>query len=162
MVRLDRRQFLQGSLAAAGLITGCGGVSFPGQRPARLRRIGYLESGTAEAPENRTASTMFESFREGMRELGYIEGQNLLIEYRSAEGNAERLPSLAADLVSLPVEVIVTSQPAAALAANQGTSPIPIVASGGNLIAASGTSIARPGGPITGVTTNSVEAVGKW
>jgi putative ABC transport system substrate-binding protein len=103
-------------------MSGCGLVSLPGQRPTGPRRIGYLDSGTI-APAT-------EAFRAGLRELGYVEGQDLLIEYRSAEGNIERLPALAAELVGLPVEVIVTSNQPAALAASRATATIPIVASG--------------------------------
>jgi putative tryptophan/tyrosine transport system substrate-binding protein len=156
-MRTPRRRFLQGSLAVAGLslCSGCGLVSLPGQRPAAVRRIGYLESGIN--------ANAFEPIREGLGDLGYVEGQNIVIEYRSAEGRLERLPALAAELVDLRVELIVARDTAPALAASRATSAIPIVAAGGNVVAAGlVTNIARPEGNITGVTTNSVETVGKW
>lgn len=157
MPACSRRQLLGGGLALAslGLAAGCGLVSVPGQRPAGPRRIGFLENGVS-VPR-------IHAFREGLRDLGYVEGQNILIEYRDAEGNLERLPVLAAELVGVPVEIIVASDNIAALAASQATSAIPIVAAGGNVVAAKlVTNIARPEGNITGVTTNSVEAIGKW
>jgi len=130
-------------------------VSLPGQRPAALRRIGYLESGIN--------ANAFEPVREGLSDLGYLEGQTIVIEHRSAEGRLERLPALAAELVDLRVELIVARDTAPALAASRATSAIPIVAAGGNVVAAGlVTNIARPEGNITGVTTNSVETVGKW
>ena len=136
-------------------MSGCGLVSLPGQRPTGPRRIGHLDSGTI-APAT-------EAFRAGLRELGYVEGQDLLIEYRSAEGNIERLPALAAELVGLPVEVIVTSNQPAALAASRATPTIPIVASGSGDIVGGGlvNNIARPEGNVTGVSTSSVALSGK-
>lgn len=127
----------------------------PGQRPASLRRIGFLEATIATA--------RVEPFCEGMRELGYFEVQNLVIEYRGFQGNRGRLPALAAELVGLQVEVIVASNVVAALAASQATSGIPIVVAGGNSVAAGLVSnVSHPEGNVTGVTTNSVEAAGKW
>jgi putative ABC transport system substrate-binding protein len=149
---------MQGGMSLAG----CGLVVAPGQRPASVHRIAFLESGgnLGVSSPNEQA---FEPFREGLRDLGYIEGQNVLIEYRDAELNPERLPALAAELVSLPVEIIVASNAPTALAASRATSTIPIVAAGGNVIGAGlVANIARPEGNITGVTTNSVEAIGKW
>ena len=135
-------------LAGLGLMSGCGLVSFPGLRLASPRRIGYLDSGTI--------GPSIEAFREGLRELGYVEGQNLLIEYRDAKGNLERLPALAAELVGMSVEVIVASNHPATLAASQATSDIPIVAGGGGDIVGNGlvTNIAHPEGNVTGLSTN--------
>jgi putative ABC transport system substrate-binding protein len=105
----------------------------------------------------------FDAFREGLRDLGYVEGQNIAIEYRDAAGDAERLPSLAADLVRLPVEAIVSNNVRALVAASQVTSAIPIVAAGGDIVGAGlVANLARPEGNITGVSTNSVATVGKW
>ena len=98
-----------------------------------------------------------------MRDLGYVEGQNLVIEYRDAEGDIDRLPGLAADLVALRVEIIVAANDLTAQAASRATSTIPIVATGADVVAAGlVTNIAHPEGNMTGVTTNSVETIGKW
>jgi putative ABC transport system substrate-binding protein len=119
------------------------------QQPAKVCRIGYLESGVA-AP----GAPLFESFRHGLRDLGWIEGQNIAIEVRSAQGKYERLPQLAEELVHLNVDVIVASSTPAALAARHATTTIPIVIGrvadpiGSGLVA----SLARPGGNITGWT----------
>ena len=156
MDRYPRRQFLQGSLALAGfgLLSGCGRLPSQ-QQPARARRIGYLD------PLSQSANT--ETCRQGLRELGYVEEQNIVVEYRFAEGNSERLPTLAAELVGLQLELIVAANTVAALAIRQVTSTISIVMLAGNVVAAGlVTNIARPEGNITGLTTNSVELVGKW
>ena len=153
---LSRRRLLRTvlALAALGLVSGCGLVSPPGQQAAVPRRIGLLESGAT--------LNLFEPFREGLRDLGYVEGRDILIEHRSAEGNLDRLPTLAADLVGLPVEIIVVTENAAQIAASRATSTIPIVAGGANVVSAGlVTSIARPEGNITGVTSNATETVGK-
>ena len=103
------------------------------------------------------------SFREGLRELGYVEGRNLVVEFRSAEGRAERMPALATELVTLNVDVIFAFTTAAALAARNATTTIPIVFSavsdpvGAGLV----TSLARPGGNITGTTHLSRDLIGK-
>jgi putative ABC transport system substrate-binding protein len=116
------------------------------QQPKRVPRIGFLASGSSNLG--------FETFRRGLRGLGYVEGQNVLIEYRSAEGKFERFPELAANLVSLRVDVIVTTGTQAALAAKQATTTIPIVAgTAGDLVGAGlVASLARPGGNLTGST----------
>jgi putative tryptophan/tyrosine transport system substrate-binding protein len=132
-------------------------VAFPGQRSTGPRRIGFLESGGG------STSVALEPFREGMRDLGHVEGQNLIIEHRDADVSVERLPGLAAELVGVPVEIIVASNAPTALAASRATSTIPIVAAGGNVVAAGLVSnIARPEGNVTGVATNSLEVIGKW
>jgi len=104
-----------------------------------------------------------ESFRDSMRDLGYVEGQNLLIEYRDADGHLDRLPALAAELVDSGAEVIVARNNLTALAVSRATSSIPIVAAGADVVAAGlVTNIARPEGNLTGVTSNSTETVVKW
>ena len=110
------------------------------------------------------ASTLQEAFRQGLRDLGYVEGRNLVIEYRDAEGKVERLPALAAELVALKVDVIVASGTLAALAAKQATRTLPIVFSPAADPVASGlvTSLARPGGNVTGLSLLNSELVGKW
>src|SRR5262245_11057573 len=119
--------------------------------------MGWLGQNLAPNPEAR------EAFRQGMRDLGYVEGRNLVIEYRDAEGKFDRLPALAAELVALKVDVIVAPNTVAALAAKQATTTIPIVFAlaadpvGSGLV----TSLARPGGNATGRTNLAVDLIGK-
>jgi putative tryptophan/tyrosine transport system substrate-binding protein len=142
-------------LAGCGALTGCGLASFPGSQPAGPRRVGYLDSLANQGT--------IEPFRDGMRELGYVDGRTVAVEYRSADGDLALLPTLVAELVALPIDVFVAPNPIVARAAREATSTLPIVASGGNVVAAGlVTNIAHPEGNITGVTTNSVEAIGKW
>ena len=121
-------------------------------QPAReVPRIGLLQVGS---PADASATFPVEIFRNALRDLGYVEGQSIVIEYRWAEGRLDRLPSLAADLVRVKVDVIVTEGVAAVRAAKQATATIPIVMSatdpvGAGLIA----SLARPGGNVTGSAT---------
>ena len=129
------------------------------QQPGRVYRVGYLSTPTRESVEHGLAA-----FLRTLRELGWIEGQNLIIEYRWAEGNVEQLPGLAAELVRHKVDVIVAPAGSAALAAKNATSSIPIV-----MIFASDpvemglvASLRRPGGNITGTTfTPGPEIFGK-
>jgi putative tryptophan/tyrosine transport system substrate-binding protein len=104
-----------------------------------------------------------EAFPEGMRALGYVEGQNLVLEYRGAEGQYERFPDLVVELVRLKVDVLMVPSRSAALAAKQATSTIPIVMVGLGDPVGSGlvASLARPGGNITGVTSLAPDLVGK-
>ncbi len=122
------------------------------QQPGKVYRIGYL--GTGSSPL--TTSPAYMLFRQGLRELGYIEGQNLVLEYRSIGGRGERRPEIAAELVRLKVDVIVTSPgPPAVRAAQQATRTIPIVMRGigvDPVKAGFVVSFARPGGNITGLT----------
>ncbi len=121
------------------------------QQPGRVPRIGWLLTGSLEAPETRA---LLGAFRQGARELGYVEGQNIVVEYRAAEARLDRFPALASDLVRLKVDLIVAGSTAAARAAQQATTTIPIVAPtmgdpiGDGFVA----SLARPGGNITGLT----------
>src|SRR6185503_12702131 len=125
------------------------------QQPAKVPRIGFL--GATPDP----ART--ESFRQGLRGLGYVEGQNIAIEYRWADGKFERLPDLAADLVRLKVEVIVAVVTQASLAAKKAAGTIPIVMIGVSDPVGSGlvASLARPGANITGTSSMTAEVVGK-
>src|SRR2546428_785414 len=129
------------------------------QPPTHVHRIGAL-SGLGPTPGR---DPFVEAFLEGMRALGYVEGQNLVMEYRGAEGQYERFPALAAELVRLKVDVIVTGSTPGALAAKEVTQTIPIVmaaigdAVGSGLVA----SLARPGGNITGLAVLAPELVGK-
>jgi putative tryptophan/tyrosine transport system substrate-binding protein len=133
------------------------GVTAEGQQ-SKVPRIGYLGGATPSAVSDR-----IEAFRQGLRELGYIEGENLVIEWRPAEGKFDRLPALAAELVRLKVNIIVTGGPASTRAAKAATSTIPIVMAQDNDPVANGfvASLARPGGNITGLATLSPEIGGK-
>jgi ABC-type uncharacterized transport system substrate-binding protein len=126
------------------------------QPPGAVPRIGLLDSGSLAA-----RASLWEAFRQGMRELGYIEGRTVVFEARGADGESERLPALAAELVRLKVGVIVTAT-TAVQAARQATATIPIVtASGDPLATGLVTSLARPGGNVTSVTTLSIELSAK-
>jgi putative ABC transport system substrate-binding protein len=92
------------------------------QQPARIPRIGILSPSSASVFSGRD-----EALRQRLRELGYVEGKNIVIEYRYAEGKRERMPDLAAELVQLKVDVIVTTSPGATLAAKKASATIPIV-----------------------------------
>lgn len=128
------------------------------QQTARIARVGYL------APNLSANTKLKEAFRRGLRDLGYIEGRNVVIEYRSAQGRSERLPTLAAELVALRVDVIVTAGGTpAALAAQQATKTLPIVFINVGDPVTSGlvTSLALPGGNVTGLSLLFPELVGK-
>src|SRR5215467_8605124 len=129
------------------------------QQPAKVPRIiGFLG---VTSPS--TISARVEALRQGLRELGYEEGKNIVIEYRWAEGKFDRLPDLAGELVRLKVEVIVTGGPADTRAAKEATNTIPIVMGFDNDPVGSGfvASLAHPGGNITGLSTLSPELSGK-
>jgi len=128
------------------------------QQAAKVARIGYLSTNLATNPH------IQEAFRQGLRDLGYVEGRNVVIEYRDAEGKYERLPALAAELVALKVDVIVAAAGNnLAMAAKQATRTIPIVFAAVSDPVAFGlvTSLARPGGNVTGTSVISSELVGK-
>jgi putative ABC transport system substrate-binding protein len=133
------------------------GVIAQAQQPKKVPRIGFLA-----APSQSFFSARAEGFRQGLRDLGYIEGKNILIEYRYAEGNQGRLPDLAAELVSLKVDVIVASG-AGGLAAKNATQTIPIVFASVPDPVATGLvdSLARPGGNVTGLSNLAPELSGK-
>ena len=128
------------------------------QQPKKIPHIGYL---SANSPSSARGSV--EGFQQGLRELGYVEEKNIVVEYRYAEGKVDRLPDLAAELVRLKVDVIVTPGTPAAMAAKSATSRIPIVITGGTDPVATGlvASLARPGANITGVTIMNAELAGK-
>jgi putative ABC transport system substrate-binding protein len=135
------------------VIAGLGAAIWPlsvrAQQAQKLNRIGIL----TPAPSDQT--TIFDAFRQGLREHGYVDGQNTRIEFRSARGDSSLLPKLAADLVGLPVDVIVTDGTAAAQAAKEATRRIPIVmgTSGADPVSLGlVSSMARPGGNVTGLT----------
>ena len=128
------------------------------QQPTKVPRIGYLAGITAEAQ-----SARIEAFRQGLRELGYVEGKNIVIESRYAEGKSDRLPTLAAELVRLKVDVILAAGSSDTRAAKEATSTIPIVMAAAGDPVASGfvASLARPGGNITGLSILAPEMSGK-
>jgi putative tryptophan/tyrosine transport system substrate-binding protein len=133
-------------------------VSADAQQPKKVPRIGFLVASSASANSARV-----EAFRQGLRELGYVEGKNIIIESRFAEGKTDRLPALAADLVRLKVDVIVSAGPAVTRPASEATKTIPIVMAQDGDPVANGfvASLARPGGNITGLATLAPELSGK-
>jgi putative ABC transport system substrate-binding protein len=132
-------------------------VSAQAQQPKKILRIGYLGSTTSREAMN------MKPFRERLRELGYTEGQNITIEHRSWEGKVERLPELAAELVRLNCDVIVTSGTEAAQAAKNTIKTVPVVMAFGGDALRRGivADLARPGGNITGLTSIGTELEGK-
>src|SRR5215475_9609391 len=128
------------------------------QQPKKVPRIGFFSSTSLS-----TISARVEAFRQGLRELGYVEGKNIVIEYRYAEGKLDRLSGLAAELVRLKVDVIVSAGPPPTRSAKQATATIPIVMGFDNDPVGNGfvESLARPGGNITGLATLFPEISGK-
>ena len=152
---IDRRTFLAGT----GAVLLAAPLAADAQQAGKVPRIGFLGS---TSPSDMSAH--LDAFRQGLRELGWVEGQNIVIDYRYAEGRFDRLPDLAAELVRLKVDIIVAQGTAAATAAKNATETIPVVMiSGGDpvgigLIA----SLARPGGNVTGSSFSvGLEIVGK-
>ena len=149
----DRRAFL--SVVGGNILTAPFAVE--AQLPTKTVRIGVLSLAAGPNP-------IFMDLFRGLRELGWVDGKNMAVEYRWASGRQDRLSALAADLVRLKVEVIVTASTPAALAAKQATTTIPIVVTfvadpvGSGLVA----SLNRPGGNITGVTDNTADLMGKY
>jgi putative tryptophan/tyrosine transport system substrate-binding protein len=127
------------------------------QQPGKIPRVGVL------SPFISSADLLLETFRQGLREIGYMEGQNIAIEYRSAEGRTDRLPDLAAELVRLKVDIIVTTGAPAVQAAKGVTSTIPIVMAAVGDAVEHGfvTSLARPGGNIVGSSWLNTELTSK-
>ena len=153
-----RRQLLQGSAALAGLSL-LSGREVTGQETAKVARIGFLAVGSRDG-----RAFLIDGFRQGLREHGYVEGKNVVIEYRFSEDRNDRLPALAAELVALKVRLILASGTPASFAARDATSTIPIVMGGiaadpveTGLVA----SLARPGANITGMTMMSPQLAAK-
>ncbi len=150
---MDRRDTVLALLAI-----GAAPFAAEAQQAAKIARIGYLTSSLGVNPH------LPEAFRQGLRDLGYVEGRNLVIEYRETEGKADRLPALAAELVALKVDVIVAAPGTVfALAAKQATTTLPIVFIAAADAVTDGlvTSLARPGGNVTGLSNLVPELVGK-
>jgi putative ABC transport system substrate-binding protein len=145
---ITRRAFIR-TLAGA-LVTAP--FAADAQQAVKVARLGYLVVGSGLVDQ---------AFLQGLRDLGYVEGRNLVIEYRSADRKSERLPALAAELVALKVDVIVAPSTVAALAAKQATRTLPIVSVAIPVTSGLVTSLARPGGNVTGLAFFSPELVGK-
>ena len=135
-------------------------LSFPAeaQQPRKVHRIGFLSAATPSS-----ISARIEAFRQGLRELGYTEGKNIVIEWRHAEGKADQLPGLAAELVRLKVDIVVSAGSTVTRPAKEATVTIPIVMAQDTDPVGSGfvASLARPGGNITGLATLAPEIGGK-
>ena len=151
---MHRRTFL-GTLASGLLAAPLAAEAQ--QTAGKVVRIGYLAANLAASPHLR------EAFLQGLRDLGYVEGRNVVIEYRDAEGKYERFPALATELVALKVDVIVVTSTPSAVAVKQATRTIPIVFTWAADPVGSGlvTSLARPGGNITGSSFFAPDLVGK-
>lgn len=157
---VSRRAFIQ-QISGLGALTLLGACDSQGVRPSptpKLRRIGYL-SGLASSAAMNFAGPL----RKQLRDLGYVEGRDIVIEFRIAESVNDRLPAMAAELVTLPVDVLIAEANPAQNAAKAATKTIPIVLTLSADPVASGlvTSLARPGGNITGLTTASPQLTGK-
>lgn len=158
MTRFGRRRFLQSSFAFVALspVSGCRMLPLSGQPAGKVYRIGYVR---AETPPDAD----LEGFRQGLREQGYVEGKNLFVEYRWADGTEEQLRSLIAELIGLEVNLIVASAPEATRLAKEATSTIPIVM----VLVADPVafnfvdSLARPGANVTGFAYLLPELSGK-
>jgi len=149
---IDRRAFVAGAAALLAAPFAAGA-----QQAAKVARIGLLSLNVSASPH------VFEPFLQGLRDFGYVEGRNLAIEYRDAEGKPERLSALAAELVALKVDVIFAPGTPHALAAKQATTTVPIVFTGVTDPVTDGlvTSLARPGGNVTGLSFLALDLAGK-
>src|SRR5215831_8926690 len=156
-MRRTLRKTALGSILFAGAVLAVA-VTVQAQQPKKIPRIGYLALRLTTTPSYR-----FDAFRQGLRQLGYAEGKDLVIEDRYADEKVDRLNELAAELVRLKVDVIVTSGPAPTRAAKAATATIPIVMAQDNDPVGTGivASLAQPGGNITGLATLAPEIGGK-
>ena len=152
---LGRRSFLH-ALSVSLLIAP---LAAEAQQAGRVWRIGWLGNGTRASREANTLTPL----REGLRELGYVEGKNLLIDARWSDGNDERLARDAAELVRLKVDVIVTHGSVGGIAARKATATIPIVVATASDLIGAGliSSLARPGGNVTGTNDQAGELINK-
>src|SRR5437868_893956 len=153
MDRWSRRQFVQGvGVAGLGLVAGCGRLPWQAEAPARIPHIGVLSLGSADPSEADNAA-----IRQGLRDLGYAEGQNITLEWRASSSGGNQYPELAADLVGLAVDLIVAQGFTASQAAKQASVTIPVVMAYSPDPVRNGfvASLARPGGNVTGLATLS-------
>ena len=151
---MNRRAFigtLTGGLLAAP-------PAAPAQQASKVWRIGYLSNGNPT-----TSAHTRDAFRQGLRDLGWVEGQNITIEYRWADGDLQRLPALAAELLRAPVDLMLVAGGAAVRGARQATRTVPIVSAitGDPVVAGFGASLARPGGNVTGLAVQFEDLAGK-
>lgn len=152
------RRWAPAALAVLVFVVACTPPA-PRQQASRVPRVGFLATGTREG-----RAPLVEGFRQGLRDLGYIEGQTIQIEYRYSETRDDQLPQLATELVNLPVDIILASGTPSTVAAKQATSTIPIVmpASAADPVRAGFVaSMAHPGGNITGITVLAVGLAAK-
>jgi putative ABC transport system substrate-binding protein len=155
--RISNNPKCAGLLFFAVAVALCGSVT-QGQQTTKTTRVGYLAATAASVQAIRT-----EGFQRGLQELGYIEGKNVIIEYRYAEGKPERLSDLAKELVGLKADVIIAGGTGAATAAKNATGTIPIVVAGAGDLLGTGlvASLAHPGGNVTGLSDLSPQLSGK-
>ncbi|HEV2547983.1 MAG TPA: ABC transporter substrate-binding protein [Stellaceae bacterium] len=150
---MRRRDFIPLPVAVA-----LASIPAAAQQPARVPRVGVL------TPADSAATPIFEAFRKGLRDLGYIEGRTIVLDFRFAKGDLDALPGLARELVDLPADLIVTDSTTAALAAFRVTRTLPIVmgiATGNPVEVGLAASLAHPGGNVTGMTLGTLELNGK-
>jgi len=154
MTTVPRREFIRIASAAVVASRSFWPLAARAQQPKKVPRIGYLSAGSP--PPNR-------AFWQGMREFGYVESQNILVDYRWAEGKPERLPELTADLIRLKVEVVFAFGTQAALAAKSTATTTPVIfhTHADPVEAGFAASLARPGGNLTGLTLMAPQLVGK-
>jgi putative tryptophan/tyrosine transport system substrate-binding protein len=149
---MRRREFI--SVVGGAAILAWMPLAADAQQPNKLPRLGWLGNLAATAP-------VYDGLRQGLRELGYVEGKNIIIEGRWAEGNLERLPELARELARLNVDVMLVAGDQGLLAAKEATATIPIIVSACDPLDSLVASVARPGGKATGLTCISSELVSK-
>ena len=149
----DRRTFIGGLIG--GILAGP--LTAEAQQAGKVVRIGILAGNRAASPRT------LESFLQGLQDLGYVEGRNVGIEFRDAEGKPDRLPALVSELLSLKVDIVFAPSTPAALAAKQATTTVPVVFAGAADPVRDGlvNSLARPGSNVTGLSNLSAEIVGK-
>ena len=149
---MDRRAFI--SSVTVGLLAAP--LAAQAQQAGKVFRVGVLSLGVASTPYQ-------QAFREGLREFGYVEGQNLLVEFRGADGREEKLTELAADVVRLKPDVLLATGSAATAAVRQATTSIPIVAVTGDPVGSRFvSSLAHPGGNTTGLAILAPDMSTKW
>jgi putative tryptophan/tyrosine transport system substrate-binding protein len=153
---MQRRQFIA-LLGGATAASAAWPLAASAQTRPKIPRVGYIAGSSATGTEHTVGA-----FRQGLRELGYVEGQTIALEVRWAEGRSERIPELVAELVGLKMDVLVAGSSVATLAANKATRTIPIVMVGADpvglgLVA----SLGRPGGNVTGLSIFNVGIIGK-
>src|SRR5262245_29187380 len=161
--RQERRRCHQNSFSWLLIIALLMTAPADAQQTKRAPKIGFLSRDIHPADSRSAAPRNLEAFRQGLRDLGYVEGKTIIIDYRFADGRVERMPALAQELIALQAEIIVADTTASARAAKKVTSTIPIVITSGSDPIRSGlvASLAKPGGNVTGLTNLNLELLGK-